>query len=216
MGIISGGILGGFSNKTGSVVGARWRKRDVIKGLPRPSKKAATQLQIEQRTKFGIVTGFLRYLSAWIDKAYKKGPGSSSPMNEAVAYHLQNAIIGVAPNFILDYTKLEFSKGRLENPFDYSLDTTAVAKLDFTWTDDGLDVDGLKDATDVINVMAYNPTKNRFVTVMAAAPRSAKSFVLQCPPYFSGDEVYCYFSFTSTKKKNLHSDSTFMFKIPVL
>lgn len=215
MGIIKGGILGGFSNKTGAVVGVRWRKRDVIKGLPRASKKPATLLQVEQRTKFGLVTGFLRYLKAWIEKAYKSGPGSSSPMNEAVAYHLKHAITGVSPNFSFDYSKLVFSSGRLINPDSYSLDTTVAGKLDFSWTYDGVDIDE-NDGTDVINVMVYNPLRNRFVRAMAAAPRSAKKFVLQCPPEFSGEEVYCYFSFTSIKFKNLHSDSVFTYKITVV
>lgn len=215
MGIITGGILGGFSNKTGAVIGARWRKRDVIKGLPRKSNKQATDLQVEQRIIFALVTGFLRYLKNWILMAYKDGPGSSSRMNAAVAYHLANAVKGVAPNFTFDYTKLKVSSGNLENPLYYGLDSINPAKIDFTWTDDRLDTDE-NHSTDVINVMVYNPSKNRFVTLMAAAPRSAEKYVLPVPPYFSGDEVYCYFSFTSTRKKNLHSDSIFVIKIPVI
>lgn len=215
MGIITGGILGGFSNKTGAVIGARWRKRDVIKGLPRKSNKQATASQIEQRLKFGLVTGFLRYLKTWILMAYRPGPGSSSPMNEAVAYHLANAVKGVAPNFTFDYTKLLVSSGNLQNPLVYAVDTVEPAKIDFSWTDDRVDTDD-NHSTDMINVLVYNPTKQRFVTVMAAAPRSAEKFVLPVPLYFSGDEVYCYFSFTSIRKKNLHSESIFVVKIPIV
>lgn len=208
------GIFGGFRNKVGKVVGAYWRDLNVVKALPRVSNKAATQAQLNQRLKFGLVTGFLSYMSDLIDAGYGTNQRSSSPMNEAVAYHLKNSVTGIAPNFMLDYTKLKFSKGKLSNPSTCTVDTTAAGKVDYNWSLDGPDRKN-KDATDVINVMAYNPAKDRFVTVLAAAPRSAQTFVLQFPPDFTGDEVYCYFSFTSTRKKNLHSDSVFVFTMVI-
>ncbi|RZK61166.1 MAG: hypothetical protein EOO95_16865, partial [Pedobacter sp.] len=67
MGLIKQGILGGFRKKTGTVVGAYWRKLDVIRALPRNSGKGATQLQINQQLKFGLVTSFLSNISGLID-----------------------------------------------------------------------------------------------------------------------------------------------------
>lgn len=213
MGIIEQGILGGFSNKTGTVVGARWRNLDVIRGRPRKSKKPATQAQIDQRIKFALVTGFLSSLSDLIDGRYQKGSGSASSMNEAVAYHLKNAITGLSPNFVLDYTKVRFSSGKIKLPSTYSVDVTAPGKVDFNWS---LEPDDKNiDATDVINVMVYNPTKDQFVRLNAAAPRSAKKVVLQMPLDFVGDEVYCYFSFSSKKKRAMHSDSVYVLFIPI-
>lgn len=214
MGIIRQGILGGFRKKVGAVVGAAFRTLDVIRALPRKSNKPATQLQINQRTKFGLVTEFLSYISELIETAYKKGSGSTSAMNEAVAYHLKNAITGVAPNFTLDFAKLRFSSGKLSLPSTYSVDTTAPAKVDFNWKLDGLDTK-YKDGTDVINIMVYNPTKQQFVTLMAAAPRSALTYVLPLPVEFVGDSIHCYFSFSSTTKKNLHSKSVYVTLIEV-
>jgi hypothetical protein len=39
MGIIKGGILGGFTNKTGAVIGAYWRTLHTMRGLPRKGGK---------------------------------------------------------------------------------------------------------------------------------------------------------------------------------
>lgn len=213
MGIIKNGILGGFRKKVGNISGAFWRDLNVIKTLPKASGKPATQKQIDQRNKFGLVTGFLSSMSDLIDTGYMKG-SSTSPMNEAVAYHLQHAITGVAPNFTLDYTKLKFSSGKLSIPATFSVDVTASGKIDFNWSADGAD-HKYKDATDVINVLVYNPTKNQFVSLMGAASRSALKVVLQMPLDFVGDSVYCYFSFSSTKKKNLNSKSVYVLFIPV-
>lgn len=213
MAIIDSGILGGFRNKIGKVVGARWRRLDTMRAMPRASNKPPTIKQQSQRSKFALVMGFLIYMAELIDEFYRGTP-TSSPMNEAVAYHIKNAVTGVAPNFTLDYTKLVFSKGALKLPSSYSVDTTAAAKIDFNWVLDGAD-NRYKDDTDVINVMVYNPTKNQFVSMLAAAPRSALTYVLPLPLDFVGDSVYCYFSFSSTKKKNLCSDSVFVVQIPV-
>lgn len=212
MGIIRNGILGGFRKKVGSITGAFWRDLNVIKALPKISNKPPTQTQLEHRAKFSLVTSFLSNLSELIDGAYKHS-GSKSSMNEAVAYHMKNAITGVAPNFALDYTKVRFSSGKLAIPSTFSVDVTAPGKVDFNWS---LEADSkYRDATDMINVLAYNPTKDQYVSLTAAVPRSMKKLVLQMPLDFVGDSVHCYFSFTSAKKKNLHSNSVHVLFIPI-
>lgn len=214
MGIIRKGILGGFKNKVGSIVGSSWRNRDVIKSLPRASNKPPTQKQTDQRSKFGLVTGFLSDMSEFIEEGFKSKNGFTSAMNEAVAYHLKNAVTGIAPNFTMDYTKLKFSNGKLRVPLTYTVDTAAPASVDFNWTLDGVD-SKYKDGTDMINVLAFNPTKKQFVSLMAAAPRSALNYSLPLPLDFVGDSVHCFFSFTSIKKKKLHSESVYIGLLPV-
>ena len=214
MGIIRNGILGGFRKKTGTVAGAHVRGQDVIRALPRPSNKPPTVPQLNQRAKFGLVTSFLSLISDWIDMAYKKGPGPATSMNKAVKDHLKDAVIGVGPNFSFDYSKLKFSTGKLSVPSSFSVDTTASSKIDFNWTLDGPD-SKYKAATDVINVMVFNPVKQQFVSLMAAAPRSALTYVLPLPLEFIGDTIHCYFSFSSTTVKNLHSKSVYVVHRPV-
>lgn len=213
MGIIGQGILGGFRKKVGPVVGAFHGDLNTMRAMPRVSNKPPTDKQRVSRTKFGLVTGFLIYMAEMIEEFYK-GTGTTSPMNEAVSYHVKNAVTGVAPNFTIDYTKLQFSKGALRVPSSYSVDTTASGKIDFNWVLDGMD-SRYKDGTDMINVMVYNPVKDQFVTMMSAAPRSAMTYVLPLPLEFIGDSIYCYFNFSSTKRKNLYSDSVFVVLIPV-
>jgi len=49
---IKKGILGGFSGKVGTVIGVNWRGKDIIRSLPKASKKAPTEEQLIQRVKF--------------------------------------------------------------------------------------------------------------------------------------------------------------------
>src|ERR1700741_3098626 len=53
------GILGGFSGKTGSVIGSNWKGRTVMRSLPGKRSKAPTQVQLDQQEKFKLVVGFL-------------------------------------------------------------------------------------------------------------------------------------------------------------
>lgn len=56
MGVIKRGILGGFQNKVGNVVGTSWKGIDVIKALPVSVANPRTSLQVRQRGKFsGVV-----------------------------------------------------------------------------------------------------------------------------------------------------------------
>ena len=209
MGLIKQGILGGFRKKTGTVVGAYWRKLDVIRALPRNSGKGATQLQINQQLKFGLVTSFLSNISGLIDVGFKIPNSTSTPMNQAVSYHLKEAIIGIEPDFELDLSKVVFSRGKLDLPLEVVVAFAGAAVASLTWPHTETD-DKYVDATDVIHVLAYNPDKKKFIRVSNAATRSAMSYNLQLPANFVGDNLHLYVAFGSTKQKMLQSETLYL------
>ncbi len=209
MGLIKQGILGGFRKKTGTVVGAFWRRLDVIRALPRSNGKAPTQLQLNQQIKFGLVTGFLSNLSTLIDDGFKNSGSIATPMNLAVAYHLKEAITGVEPNFEIDLPKVKFSAGRLEMPDEFSVNVLAGGLINLTWPHTAQD-DKLINGTDVLQVLVYNPGKQKFLKLKTAATRAEMTYEVQVPANFVGDEVHLYVGFKSVIKKMLHSDSEYL------
>ncbi|RYF26684.1 MAG: hypothetical protein EOO42_00930 [Flavobacteriales bacterium] len=215
MGLIKQGILGGFRKKTGTVVGAYWRRLDVIRALPRNSGKAPTQKQINQQIKFGLVTAFLSNISGLIDVGFKSANETATPMNMAVSYHLKEAIMGVEPDFGIDLTKLAFSMGKLELPLETTVVPAAGSILNLAWPHTEAD-DKLIDGTDVINVLAYNASKEKFIKVAASAPRSAMAYSFQLPANFVGDEVQVYFSFSSTIKQLLQSKTVHLGAVTII
>lgn len=215
MGIITGGILGGFRNKTGSVVGSYWRRLDIIKGLPRKSGKAPTQRQLNQQSRFGITTSVLKWITPLIEVGFKSVAKISTPMNVAVGYHLKEAIAGVAPDFSFDYTKLAFSVGSLMLPVNLTVSGVVAGTLDFAWEDDRKDNVRLNE-TDMASFLVYNIEKDEFAIYMDVAPRSAKAYTLTLPNHFSGDNCHCYVAFHSVLRTELCSSTHHFGSLPVL
>lgn len=214
MGIIDGGILGGFRNKTGAVIGSFWRSLNTMRGLPRKSGKAATEAQLLQQRKFGLVTEVLSYVSPLIDVGYKAVSKVATPMNVAVREHLENAIMVAGGVVSFDYTKLTFSKGKLEPGYLMSVSSPAAAQMEFSWTHTAPN-DKYVDASDKLSVLAYNKDKDRYVRMSGAAMRSAQEYTLILPADWSGDDIMCYYSFSSVKVRDLVSDSEYLGTIPM-
>lgn len=59
MGIIKKGILGGFQNKVGPVIGTSWKGINVIKSRPTSVAYSNTELQKQQRTAMRHIAAYL-------------------------------------------------------------------------------------------------------------------------------------------------------------
>ena len=215
MGIINGGILGGFSNKTGAVIGAYWRTLNVMRGLPRKSGKAATQEQLDQQAKFKLVVTLLSKAKSVINRGYNSSGRVATSMNMAVSENLANAIMGVSPFFSIDYPTVTFSKGSLDVASDVTLEGIATAKVDFNWAYSG-EIGETISPTDEATLVVYNPAKGRFVNLEAAALRSELGFALQMPASYVGDTIHAYVIFFSQTNKKKASDTVYAGQVVVM
>jgi hypothetical protein len=205
MGIQLKGPFGGFSGKTGPLIGAIARGRSIITSLHTPSNKPPTKKQIDQRLKFGLVTHLLGYISDLIDIGFQDHKASESAMNAAVSYNLKYAVTGVSPDFSLDLPQLSFSRGNLVGPKSLAVEALAGAKVKFTWTASEV-VEKMTNPEDMLMVLVYNSEKKEFITRINAASRSALTYTIQLPVDFTGDEVHAYLAFAGIMGKV--SDST--------
>lgn len=202
MGKLSRGFLGGFQGQLGTAYGCFWRLMDLVKAMPRKVKRAPTEAQLPVRLKFALMTAFLKRLGAIIKVGYQNAPSGQSAMNAAVAYNIANAITGVSPSFLIDFTKLRFSEGQLPMAYraEVLIDTPATIK--FLWE---LNVAGSEDGkpTDKAVFVVYNPAKNKLVTLSGAVVRSALAYTLPVPVDFSADEVHVWMSMVSADGKEV-------------
>ena len=194
MATIKKGILGGFSGKVGTIVGATYRGKDIIRSVPKSSGKLPTASQLLQQAKFKLVIGFLQPLKSIQAKYFGQGSGAKSRVNLAASYLLANAVDVVldVPKFI--YNKILITKGDLTG-FQNLVTTLAVGgHVNFAWDDNSAQGNAL--ATDIGNGVFYCEDLNRFEIFEGLSTRDDGSVAIILPAAFVGKtaHVWCYFN----------------------
>ena len=202
MGRIKKGILGGFSGKVGTVVGANWKTVSYIRSLPQNMKNPRTISQRRQRGKFTLVIALLKPLNALLRIGWKLYARRQSPFNAATAYTLANAVTGTFPNFQIDYTKLLISCGSLPPAANCKVDE-AGSNVSISWENNS--GAGTAKATDTALIAVLNPTKGETIIVTAGEKRSTTGGqgTVLLPVNWSGDRVHSYLGFVSENGKEV-------------
>lgn len=203
---INRGILGEVSGTVGTVVGAVVRGVATIRSKPRKSGKQAVQSQLNQQYKFAIVVAFMHHFKSILDLGLRSYTRKMSTTNAAVQHALKNAITGVAPNFKLDFSRVLFSKGSLENSLNLVL-TPPVSggKLFVTWdpaeefSDAELLVRNLDEATFVV----YNETSTYSFTALRGVARGEGAFKINTPKAFIGNKLHIWYFFCTPDGKTV-------------
>lgn len=146
-----------------------------MRSVPRSSSRLPTESQLYQRDKFRMVSQFLKPIQPVLAMYFGSSQGSRSRSNLAVSYHLKEAVLGIAPPFEMDYTKVMFAKGVLLGLSDFQA-TLNGNNVDLTWTDNS----GQSNAknTDTLLILTYNTHTQAFDYRADVAARDAQSYSL--------------------------------------
>lgn len=199
------GILGGFSGKTGSVIGTNWKGRSVMRSLPGKRTKASTQAQLDQQEKFKLAIGFLSGMADLLSISFGSFASNVSGYNAAVSYNLQKAVVGNASPFSIDFSLAQVSLGVLPGASNPKAVAVAGNKVKFDW-DDNAGV-GKAAATDIVLLVAFCAETQRSVYTAAGAMRSGLTQTLDTS-VFAGKAVETWIAFMSIDGKK-SSDSTY-------
>lgn len=200
MGTYNKGILGPFSGKVGTVVGANWRGKDVMRSLPKKTDRTPTETQLLQREKFTAVSNFLTPISNVVSLYYGSGSGELTRRNQAMSYHMKEAVTYVNPNFEILFDKVQISKGDLLGIQNPTATSPAAGEIKFNWEDNS--GQGSAKNTDQLIVVLYSPLEDIYYTNGNAATRDAARVTLTLPTYFAGLEVQAWITFASATGKS--------------
>ena len=209
MGKLNLGILGGFSGTVGTVVGSTNKKgEDIIRAKTKRTYTSNTEGQVNQRTKFSLVTQFMQPLNPLLKIGCKLVAGNSmTSFNYACKNALSNAIIGIAPDFGLDYSKILISDGQLSQP----IGTTAVlvdGVVNFSWVDNSTTSSSV--SADKAILVVYNAENYELSYSIGQVTKSAGSGLLPIPNAAVGDKLLFYIFFHSAIDPLLVSTSQFL------
>ena len=195
MGTIKKGILGGFSGKVGTVVGASWKGISYTRSLPQKVRNPRTQGQVSQRTKFAVTLNFLKPMNGLLRTGWKLYANRQSPINAAMSYALANAIIGTFPNYAIDPSKVLISRGGLAPALNASATAAAGASITFDW--DNNSGSSAAKQTDKALLAVVNPAKSEAVFDAEGAERSTGTQSVNLPADWVGESVEVYIGFIS-------------------
>ena len=137
------------------------------------------------------------------------GTGKSA-FSVAMSYNVKNAVIGLYPDFEINFPLVKLTSGELYGAGN-ALATSSGGSLDFVWDTDLLNNAA---ATDKVILMAFNPITGDASYDMDAATRADGSGSLAVPPTWDGELVDTYLALTSADGK-LVSNSIYTGRVEV-
>lgn len=212
MGTYNKGILGPFSGKVGTVVGASWRGKDVMRSLPKKTDRTPTEVQLQQRLKFTTVSDFLTPMSNVISLYFGSGSGELTRRNQAMSYHMKEAVLFNNPDFEILYNKVQISKGDLTGVQNPTVAAAPTNKLTYTWEDNS--GQGAAKATDRLVIVVFAPDEKLYYTTLDAGERNSASVEVQLPAFFNGLEVQSWITFAAADGK-AYATSVYMGAVTV-
>lgn len=194
MGIISKGILGGFSGTVGTVVGGTWKGIDYMRSQATRRTNNPSQKQLEQQAKFGLAIKFVQPLNGLFMLTFRNFAVEKTGINSALSYVLQNAITGTYPSYSIDYPNVLVSRGDLPNVLNPAATAAAGNTVKFDWTDNS--GTGKAKASDKAVLVVYSPADKLALYTTGSALRSAgtENFAASI---FTGQTVETYIGFIS-------------------
>lgn len=148
MGVIKQGILGGFQNKVGAVIGSNWKGIATMRSRPISVANPRTGKQVAVRSEFSTLVKMASTLNATLIRPY----WSRFAQKKTGANAFISANYGkLAGNITQIPDRMILSQGKLDGLADYSV---GIAGGDYklTWTPGTLGVYGA--ATDKVSIFA--------------------------------------------------------------
>jgi hypothetical protein len=192
MGVIKQGILGGFQNKVGAVVGSSWKGIAVMKAKPISVANPRTAAQVANRTKMANIVLFAQVILATVIKPlWDRFASQMSGYNDFVKTNISQFATSM-PDTPAD---LKISKGKMAATVMNSPTAANGSRtVTLNWTDDS--GSGLKLASDVAFGVVVNVTQETVTGTFAARTRSQGSLAVTTPTNNStSDQLECYLAF---------------------
>jgi len=200
MGKINNGILGGFSGKVGTVVGASWRGIDTLRGIPKARTTEPSPAELAQQVKFSLVSSFMNPMRELLETGFKDFAKKKTGTNAAEGYALKNVVMGVDPDFYLLCEYVRVCCGDLPNVEEAIAGPAKTDQVLFNWTNNA--GRGKANDNDKAILVVLCHACDSCVFTLAGAPRSAGTDTLHVHG-FSGHEVQTWLSFISKDKKDM-------------
>ena len=209
MAIIKQGILGGFSNKCGSVVGTSWKGIAVMKAKPLSVANPRTAAQVKNRNRQTMVLELAQGVgTSFIRTYWNRFAKNMSGFNDFMS---RNANCIDLSTMSYKVAEIVTSDGTLKQQGIVNIQQISGSQFTVTFNTRSQYSDYL--VGDVSDLVVFNITKNQFV-VNHDIPANVSSTNVTLPAgWVSGNQVACYLS---TRRASGVAVSKSFFKLGVI
>ncbi len=180
MGKLTENILGGVKGKIGNLSFANYSGKIIIKSLPKRSKNKPSAKQAKGRKKFQLANTLASKFTP-LFRMIKSGNAELTPRKDFFS-RIYLAMTENENEFSVDYSKIEFTRGLLDSPNDFALEsdsTTIKAKWNLS-TEEELQEE--------IVICLFNPNfKN---PILASSKRQTSLMHIPIPSFWKGHQVH--------------------------
>jgi len=186
MGKLTGGILGPIKGKVGAIVGSVVGGQNVVKQMPASYNDKKSTQQLDQRSAFKNTLEWYQALNGAVNIGFVEKQAKHSSYNAFMSDNVNNGI----GKSLVDWNKLNVSKGSLVNPNIEMQTTNTPNELAFSWTDD---TDGSnKLASDKVVITVIEPISKEVLVVPDQVTRTDGGYTVTIPASMVGKELQTY------------------------
>ena len=196
------GINGNWSGKIGPTIG-RQKNGRTISAIYQPIvANPKTSKQVKARKYFSLIAQTFRSMAGWADVMTKglRKYGTSWSNLLFINMDYDSTITGSAPNYEIQYSNLELSRGNLLLPLSLS-GVVESNVLSVSWTDNTDNIAAF--ATDISCLAIRNTVKGQWLYSLSGGNRSTRQATLTFPSAWSGDVIECYISFRKAEDEEV-------------
>lgn len=199
MGTLIKGINGHISGKVGDVVYSSWRGESYIKSKPKTSneptapavapRRRESEKQLAQQAKFALAVRFLHPVKEVLNIGFRQQHRPATGYNLAIKHTLEQVIIGQYPNYVINYSKVQYSNGPWCRPEGIKL-IGGTGCLVIIWHGDGYRFNSFGD--DQVYILVYEPDTNTYLQGPVGVHRMQEAAIIAIPETFKGKILHTF------------------------
>lgn len=179
MGTSNQGIYGTYKGRVGNVVGSSYKGTQVLRIRPASVRNPKTDAQEGTRMRFAMLGRFLASQRQAVNNGFKSYTDRMSAINAAMRENFHRSFTGAYPDFVLDFSKVQISKGSLAIPQGFKATAAAGAAIDLTWTDNSNEPGATEQ--DALIVSVYDPEQEQGEVFFSVYRRNEAAGTLNLP-----------------------------------
>lgn len=206
------GIFGPISGKIGPVVGVVWNGVAYVRGAPRKKKKkknGKSLAQMSNEAKFKFMNQRLVPFHPYITVGFQNVPIGKTALGTAFSINYKEAVIGVYPDFGIDYSKIRLSSGDLPGFSQPVITLIESDTIELTWQKDASPGAAFDDQ---LLLVLYNPELELIDGFIGGIKRGARNCRFQFDPAMIAQPLQVYVGMTSLDRKKI-SNSQYLGRI---